>query len=126
MKQILTALCAFAIAAGIWLAVMENILKHAGYAGRSAIAGCIVIQAAATLLSLFAGGRIVFRGAVITGAAAIALLGISAIVKTLDSSHFEGFVLIIGTALTLQGALSLILLSKPWFRGGARQGKNPC
>ena len=33
MKAALTWMSVFTAAAGVWLAVMENILKHAGYAG---------------------------------------------------------------------------------------------
>ncbi len=113
MRQGLTLLCLFAIAAGIWLAAMENILKHYGYAGRSAIAICIVMQAVATLLFLRFRGPATFRGVIFAGALALLVLGISAIVRILQTPHFEGFVLIIGGALTVQGGLTLALLLRP-------------
>ncbi len=47
--------------AGVWLAVMENIQKHAGYPQRSAIAACIAIQGLATVLCLVLDGRSIFR-----------------------------------------------------------------
>ena len=111
MKQTLVLLCLFLAAAGVWLGVMENVLKHAGYAGRSAIAACITLQAILTLLSLWLNGRPpVFRALVLLGALAIALFGASATINILRSRHFEAFVLLIGAALVLEGALTIAVL----------------
>jgi hypothetical protein len=106
MKQILMSLCGFVVAAGTWLAVMENVLKHDGYAGRTVMDVCIVAQAALTLLFLLVHGRAFFRRVVLVCAAAVMLLGISAIIRLSQSQHFEGFVLIIGAALIFEGALT--------------------
>jgi hypothetical protein len=110
VKKVLTLMCLFIVAAGIWLAVMENILKHPDYFERTMVAACIVIQGLATLLFLFINGGAVFRALVITGGVGIALLGASAIARDLRAQHFEGFVLIIGLALVLEGALTLLAL----------------
>ncbi len=110
MKLLLTFMCLFVLAAGTWLGVMEYILKHDGYAGRSAIAACITIQGLATLLFLLWHGRTVFRSVVLTGAIAVALLGASAVMRISRAPHFEGFVLLIGLALILQGALTMAVL----------------
>jgi hypothetical protein len=111
MKAALTWTSLFTAAAGVWLALMENILKHSGYAGRTAIAACIAIQSLATLLFLFLHGRSMFRAVVITGAAGVTILGASAINKILAASHFEGFVLVIGFALIAQGLLTIVVVS---------------
>jgi hypothetical protein len=110
MKQFLVLLCLFAAAAGAWLGVMENVLKHDGYTGRTAIAVCIATQAVATLLCLLLHSRAVFRGLVLTGAAGIVLLGASALWRIGHAPHFEGFVFLIGSALILQGALTVPVL----------------
>jgi hypothetical protein len=102
VRKILIPFCVFGMIAGIWLGVMENILKHDGYAGRSAIAACIALQAIITLLPI---ARL--RGIVMAGAFGIVWLGFSSISSMLHGSHFEGFVLIIGAALMVQGALTL-------------------
>ncbi len=110
LKQALVLLCLFAMAAGTWLGVMENILRHDGYARRTAIAACIALQAFATLLFLFLNSRPVFRGLIVTGAIGIVLLGASALLGIGRAQHFEGFVFLIGLALILQGALTVAVL----------------
>jgi hypothetical protein len=110
MKQLLILMCLFVVAAGTWLGVMENVLKHPGYAGRSVIAACIALEGLITLLFLLVNGRPMFRVLVMTGAAAMVLLGASATVSILRAEHFEGFVLLIGLALILQGALTFGVL----------------
>lgn len=110
MKQALMLMSVFTAAAGIWLVVMENILKHSGYPVRSAIDVCIAIQGAATLLFLIFDGRAIFRWLVIAGAVAIGLVGARAIGRILQAQHFEGFVLIIGFALLVQAVLTLVVL----------------
>lgn len=110
VKPLLTLMCLFAVAAGTWLGVMEHILKHDGYARREAIAACIATQGLATVLCLLLNGRPLFRGLLVAGALGIVGLGISAIVKIMRATHFEGFVLLIGLALILQGALTLAVL----------------
>ena len=107
MKAALTWVSVFTVAAGTWLAMMESVLKHAGYRERTVIALCIAIQGLATLLFLFLDGRSIFRALVSIGAVGAAILGVTAIKRILDAPHFEGFVLIIGLALIVQSALTL-------------------
>jgi hypothetical protein len=116
MSASLTWMSTLTALAGIWLAVMENILRHPGYAGRSAIAACIVLQGLATVLCVMWQGRSVFRAIVLAGAVAIAVLGASAIIRILNAPHFEGFVVLIGAALIAQAMLALVVV------GGARHG----
>lgn len=118
MKSALAWMSAFTVAAGSWLAAMENILKHSGYRERTAVAICIAIRGLVTLLLLRLKGRLVFRAVVLTGALGLAVLGISAIRHTLDSPHFEGFVLLIGSALVAQCLLTFaaVLRARPLTR----------
>ncbi len=110
VKPILILMCLFAVAAGTWLTTMENILKHDGYAVRSVIDASIVLQGVATLLFVLLNGRPLFRAIVLTGAVAIVCLGAFAIVRILRAQHFEGYILLIGLALILQGVLTLATL----------------
>ncbi|HEY6454690.1 MAG TPA: hypothetical protein VIY90_05340 [Steroidobacteraceae bacterium] len=116
MRASLTWMSALTVLAGVWLAVMENILRHPGYAGRSAIAACIVIQGLATVLFLMWHGRPMLRVIVLAGAVGVALLGAAAIIRILNAPHFEGFVLLIGAALIAQGMMALLVV------GGVRHG----
>ena len=116
LKQALTAASFFVVAAGSWLLVMENVLKHDGYRARSVVAACIAIQGLATLLFVLMKGSSVFRYLIMTGAVAIVLLGGAAVFNILRAQHFEGFVLIIGVALLLQGILTLLTLSPVGYR----------
>ncbi len=113
MKQLLILTCFFTIAAGIWLAVMENVLRHSGFQARTTIAVLIALQSLATLSALLVSSRFSVRFLVMAGSVAVALLGASAIFRTMQAAHFEGFALLIGTALLLQGALTLAALSRP-------------
>jgi predicted DNA repair protein MutK len=112
LKRVLILLSLFVMAAGAWLGAMENILRHDGYRDRSVIAVCIAMQGLATLLCVLLNGGRAVRNLVTIGSAAILWLGGSAMIKTLRARHFEGFVLVIGLALVLQGVLTLATLLK--------------
>jgi hypothetical protein len=91
---------------------MENILEHPGYAARSIVAAGIVIQGLATVLFLMWRGHPLFRGIVLAGAVGVVVLGASAIIRIVNAPHFEGFVLIIGAALIVQGTTALIVVGR--------------
>lgn len=110
VKQLLVLVSFFTAAAGVWLGVMENVLRHQGYAERSVMAACIALQSLGTLLVLLSSGGSALRKPVMAGAVAMALLGVSAIFKIARAEHFEGFVLVIGAALLVQGGLTLTTL----------------
>ena len=73
MKAALTWVSVFTIAAGAWLACMENILKHPGHGQRTAIAACVALQGLATLLFLLLDGHSILRVLVSIGALALAI-----------------------------------------------------
>ena len=114
MRASLTWISVFTVLAGAWLAVMENILRHPGYVARSVVAGGIVIQGLATILFLMWQGRPIFRILVLAGAVGVGVLGASAVARIANAAHFEGFVLLVGVALVMQGIMALVVL------GGAR------
>ncbi len=110
MKQLLLYISAFAAAAGIWLAVMENVLKHSGYELRVIVDACIVLEAVTTLLLLLVNSRPIFRYIINAGALAVLSLGAASLTAMLRGPHFEGFVLIIGLALILEGVLTPLVM----------------
>ena len=110
MKAALTWVSVATALAGIWLAVMENILKHAGYGARTAVAASIVAEALGTLVFLMLDGRFVFRAILMAGAAALGALGISAITRDLTGAHFEGFVLLVGCLLIAQAVMTFAVV----------------
>jgi hypothetical protein len=116
VKRLLMLICLFTAAAAVWLAIMENILKHNGYPERTAIAACIALQSLSTMLFVVLGGRAIFRAVILTGGAGVGLLGALAIGKVLQARHFEGYALVIALALILQGVLTLVVLIQ--VRGG--------
>jgi len=108
----LTWMSVFTAAAGAWLVVMEHALKHAGYAGRMGIATFIVMESLAALLFVALDRRAMWRSLVLVGAAAVGLLGVSAIKRILEARHFEGFVLLIGSALAAQSLLTIGVVAR--------------
>lgn len=110
MKQLLVSVCCFSVIAGIWLGVMENILRHSGYQQRSVVAACIAIQGLGTLLFILLSGGSAFRMAILLGAGAITLVGGSAFLSNMQANHFEGFAFIISLALMIQGVLTFLNL----------------
>jgi len=118
MKGSLILLSVFTVGAGTWLAVMENVLKHDGYPMRTVIDICIALQGLATLLGLRFPSGFVLRLIVVLGALAIGYIGAMNVFHILRAPHFEGFVLVIGAALIVQGILTLATLArKQYFPG---------
>lgn len=111
--RILFPVSLFTLASTTWLAVMEVILRHPGYATRTTTALCMALICLATLLvrPLHLGTR-AERGLWL-GAVVLIGVGVNALVHLARASHFEGFVLIIAVALILQGLLMLVTLGRP-------------
>lgn len=108
MKQISMLLCGLVVAAAAWLGMMENVLRHPGFGTRTLVAACIAVQALATLLYLGRGGRGGLRWGIALGATAVMAVGASAAIRILNAPHFEGFVLIIGVLLVMEGVSTLL------------------
>ena len=107
MRTVLNGLCWFTVAASCWLGVMFVVLQRAGYERGLALAALFVVQSLLTLAVttgwLTAGwGRLL----ALTGAAGIVWAGGAAIAATLNGPHFEGYALVIGVALVVQGLLT--------------------
>ena len=114
LRRALLALCVFTAVAGAWLCVMENILRHAGYGTRTLVDASFVLQSLLTVACLLGAGRGVLRWLVALGGVAVLYLGVAAFIQNLRGAHFEGFAVVIGAALALQGALTMFVVPT-WF-----------
>jgi len=114
MRTLLLMICAFTLLACAWLTAMESVLRHPGYPSRMILdallgAGSVVIA----LIVLFSAATS-WRWLGLAAAVGAGAVGLSAIVRNARAAHFEGFVLIIGTALSIQAALSIwVLVFRP-------------
>jgi hypothetical protein len=108
MRTILHTLCGFTLLAASWLAVMFVVLHRPGYERGVSMSLIFVIQ---SLLTMGVSTDIVsgpsWRILAGLGGAGIIWVGGVAVANTLDNAHFEGYVLVIGVALALQGLVTL-------------------
>jgi hypothetical protein len=111
MKSLLLCLCFFSLAATAWLGIMETILHHPGFILRIFVAFLLAAQSLTTIVFLILRGRGGMKILVALGGGLITIFGVSAIVSILRAAHFEGYVLVIGCALVLQGALTIFVVT---------------
>ncbi|HXD73549.1 MAG TPA: hypothetical protein VN628_07430 [Vicinamibacterales bacterium] len=112
MRACLTGICLLTVAASGWLGVMFVALHRPGFERGVAISALFVVQ---SLLALAVANRwLIGRPwTFLAPAGAVGLIwaGGQAILTNLSSSHFEGYALLIGFLLTLQGILTLVTSS---------------
>ena len=125
LKTCLAATCAFTLLATGYLSLSLIVLHppRANYRNWSAMAALLVAQSMFTLVALaadsaalrvFGPGGIRSRGlhyALLAGGVAIVWLGASWVRSTVSSPHFEGYALVLGSALVLQGLLTLVVFA---------------
>jgi len=113
MRRVLLFLCFFTLAATTWLGIMEAVLHLAGAGPRIFGDFMLALQSLGTMSFLiFRGyGRIPIL--LILSGGQVAIFGISAVVSVLRAPHFEGYLLIIGSALILQGGFTVAAASIP-------------
>lgn len=104
-------MCFFSLAATAWLGIMETILHHPGFILRIFVAFLLAAQSLTTIVFLILRGRGGMKILVTLGGGLITIFGVSAIVSILKAAHFEGYVLVIGCALVLQGALTIFVVT---------------
>src|SRR5690242_4807637 len=111
MKNILAAICVFTVLATGYISVSLLVLQppRANYSQWFLSAALFVAQSGLTLIALFAAGGKLLPYAVMLGGAAIAWSGISALTR-INGPHFEGFALVLGAGLVLQGLLTLAVI----------------
>jgi hypothetical protein len=110
VKTALAAICFFTLSATVYLSASLLILQppRANYQQWALVASAIIVQGALTLVAMRAGSPRGLRYAAAAGGAAIAALGASSIDSTVSGPHFEGYALVLGSMLVVQGLLTLI------------------
>jgi hypothetical protein len=96
-------------ASGLWLGLMDFLLKHPGYLSRELIAGAIVGEAMVTIAALLLPWT-GFRWLAIAGCIPMYWLAVTATRAMLRGNHPEGYVLLIALILVVQSSLALLIL----------------
>jgi hypothetical protein len=107
MRTLSSVVCACGVVACSWLAVMFIVLHHPGFERGAAMSLLFVLQsllALATINGLLSS--LAWRVLTLVGAAGIVWAGVQAVAGALSNPHFEGFAVLIGSALVLQGLLT--------------------
>jgi len=110
LKTALATVCLLTLFATVYLSASLLILQppRANYTQWAFVASAIIVQGALTLVALRAGSPRGLRYAAAAGGAAIAALGASSIYSAVSAPHFEGYALVLGSMLVIQGLLTLI------------------
>jgi hypothetical protein len=112
--MVLAAVCSFTLLGTIYLSLSLLMLQppRASFTTWFVMAALFVAQSAVTLAVL--AGRAssaVMRRAALAGGAAVAVVGALWIRATVTGPHFEGYAIVLGSAVVAQGALTLLVLS---------------
>ena len=115
MRATLTAVCSFTVLATAYLSLSLAVLHppRANVAQWWPMAVLFAGQAGLTLAALAGALRHAWtRWLLLAGGAAIALVGAAWVRETVSGLHFEGYALVLGFALVLQGALTLVAFAR--------------
>ena len=121
MRTLANLVCAFGAVACGWLAVMFVVLHQPGFERGALLSTLFVLQSLLALTTI--NGLLqasAWRLLTVAGGAGILWAGGQAVTATLGSRHFEGYALIIGIALVLQGLLTGQQLIPIWFTSSSK------
>ena len=112
MRLLLRLVCGFTILASTWLTTMYFFLQHPGYQERAATSAAFVFAGLVTLAALQLARPPAWLLAIVAaGAIGLIYAGSSAVNAVLrPGAHFEGYALVIGAALAVQGVLTLVVI----------------
>jgi hypothetical protein len=114
MRLVFRSIAVFNVATALWLSVMFLILRHPGFELKAAIALAIALFCGFAVYSTGAGAAAGTRTAGLSGSIALGAAGTWAIYENLQpNAGFEGFILIIGAAWILEGAVAALMLAAP-------------
>ena len=114
VKTALAAICVFTLLATGYLSASLFILRppRANYQQWALVASIIVAQGVLTLAALWLGGTRTLGYVTAAGGVVLAALGASAVYSTLSGSHFEGYALVLGSGMAVQGLLTIGAFAK--------------
>ena len=115
MRATLAAICGFSLLATAYLSASLLILRppRANYERWAVIALVIVAQGVLTLIALANGSPRGLRYATAAGGVALAAMGAWWVAGTISAAHFEGYALVLGSAMAVQGLLTLATFARP-------------
>jgi hypothetical protein len=119
LKTVLIALCTFTLLATGYLSLSLLILSppRANFVRWFPIAAVIVAQGALTLITVAGRSpRAWMVWLLVAGAAALMWLGAAWAYATVHGSHFEGYALVLGSFLVIQGAATIAHLTPRLIR----------
>lgn len=110
LKTALAAVCLLTLSATLYLSASLLILQppRANYQQWTLVATAIVAHGVLTLFAMRAGSAKGLRYVAAGGGIALATLGGSWVYSTVSGSHFEGYALVLGSMLVIQGLLTLM------------------
>ena len=116
MRTTLAAMCVLTLLAIAYLSVSVLVLRppRPNLAMWFTLAAIFGTQGVLTLTALALDSRSArLRYAVLTGGGILAAIGAWMVRETLTSPHFEGYALVLGSMLVVQGALTLVGFRQP-------------
>jgi hypothetical protein len=113
-RTALIAVCGFTMLATMYLSVSQLVLQPPRVNLQHWLlnAAAIVATGMLTLAAIVAARSAALRYTVTAAGAGVALLGATAVYGTVSGPHFEGYALVLGAALVVQGALTWITLGR--------------
>jgi hypothetical protein len=111
MRAVLTTVCGLTIAASIWLGVMFVVLHRYGYERGLGMSVLFVLQSLlAVTVTHQRFAQPWWRAVTFVGAVGLIWAGASAVLANVNGRHFEGYAVVIGALLLLQGLLTILQL----------------
>jgi hypothetical protein len=109
LKSSLAMVCGLTMLATVYLSASLVVLQppRASYLQWALAAALILAQGALTVVVLLAGRAAALRPVVLAGGAGAGLFGAWTVYRTASGPHFEGYALVLGSMLVVQGVLTL-------------------
>src|SRR5262252_1318250 len=114
LRTALTAVCGFTLLATMYLSVSLFVLRppRANPQHWAMDAAAILTAGMLTLVAIAVAPSTALRFAVLAAGTGVAVLGAMSVYGTVSGPHFEGYALILGAALVIQGALTWIVVGR--------------
>ena len=115
MRTALTAICVLTLLAAAYLSLSLIVLHppRANYQQWAFVASVIVAQGVLTLVAVTTSHASAWLRLVVSAAGGVlAVIGVWMVRNTLTRSHFEGYALVLGAMLVVQGGLTLVMFPR--------------